>query len=125
MGHLPRGRFALGENELIIHYDGKQWEQMESPPHEGGTLGDIESANLKDVMGTGPNSVIAVGSPPSAWGVSSRVLHYDGNSWTQIDGPSIYTLRSVWCGGPDDVFVLVDREIWRSAGSFPPSPRDT
>jgi hypothetical protein len=72
----PTDLFAVGD--AILHFNGTAWERMTGN-------GQV----LVAVSGTGPRNVFAVGS-------NSRLLHYDGISWTPIKVPAASTfLRGV------------------------------
>jgi photosystem II stability/assembly factor-like uncharacterized protein len=57
--------WAVGQNGVILRFDGVTWERMESPT----------DADLKAVVQEAPDSVWAVG-------LSGTILHFDGTEWT-------------------------------------------
>jgi len=69
--------------------------------------------NITSIHGSGPNDVWAVGT-------DRTILHYDGAVWEKaaaVDaGTSPYTLRSVWVGAPDDVWIADGPSIVHSEG---------
>ncbi len=67
--------FAVGDG--ILRYDGTSWTQA---------IGGAQS--LRQVSGTGPRNVFAVGD-------NGKLLHYDGISWTPIRVPTTNNLRGV------------------------------
>ena len=58
-GSSPRNVFAVGENSVILHYDGNSWSRMESG----------SDTYLLGVWGTSGNNVYAVGT-------NGTILHY-------------------------------------------------
>ena len=90
--------YAVGENGLILHFDGAEWRRMES--------GTVE--NLNCVHGDA-DEVYAAGR-------NGTVLRFDGNQWSPVaDAPENH-YQDVW--GPDAAGYF-----WfaGSATSFPPS----
>jgi len=63
--------FAVGDDGIILHYDGKLWTPMDS-----GT-----TANLYAVWGYSSNSVYVVGS-------YGTILFHDGKQWIKVDQDS-------------------------------------
>jgi photosystem II stability/assembly factor-like uncharacterized protein len=59
--------FAVGDNAVILHYDGKSWEPMQSPKEDYWTK----------VKGLRPDCVYAVGD-------NGAVIHYDGTKWNDM-----------------------------------------
>lgn len=64
--------FAVGQNGIILHYDGSAWRQVAS-----GT-----SADLISLWGSAPNQVLSVGGRASA-----RMSVYDGDAWQSHTSP--------------------------------------
>ncbi len=64
---LPLFLFVVGDNGLILNFDGRGWRRMES-----GTKQDLFS-----VSGTNRTNVFAVGA-------KGIILHYDGRTWTRM-----------------------------------------
>ena len=92
--------FAVGQNGVILHYDGTSWRAESS-----GTTNA-----LVGVWGTSANDVFAVGYsnfiPP---GLGEVILHYDGTSWTPqlvYSGTLPYRLSAVWGSSPTDVYAV-------------------
>lgn len=69
--------------------------------------------NVTSISGSGPNDVWAVGS-------SRTILHYDGSAWEKTEivaetsGP--VTMRAVWLGGADDVWIADGLFVRHSTG---------
>ena len=102
----PGGRFESG----IFHYDGQAWSQQSTEP----------GVTLYSVWGSGSNDVFAVGSSPlGERGYDGVLLHYDGTSWTPMQGPGIGTpdgsvqvyFFSVWGASGSDVFAVGESNI--------------
>jgi hypothetical protein len=84
--HAPSGKaFAVGDRGTIMMFDGSQWSQMTS-----GT-----TATLWGVWGTSATDVFIAGD--------SGILHFDGNSWTQVAGVTA-SLRAVWGTASNNVY---------------------
>lgn len=86
--------WAVGEDGLIIHYDGEDWQET-SPPMPIG-----EPSNLRVVRGLGSDFVWAVGE-------EGVVFHYDGEQWSGGTTIHRYDITDIWLG--DDVFWIVGR----------------
>ncbi len=65
--------FAVGAEGTILHYDGADWAEMESP-----VFGTDEI--LTGVWGSSVDNVFAIG-------VGGTALHYDGERWSALDLP--------------------------------------
>lgn len=68
--------------------------------------------NVVSIAGSGPNDVWAVGS-------SRTILHYDGTGWEKTEIPADagqVTMRTVWLGGPADVWIADGLFIRHSTG---------
>jgi len=95
----PDDVFAVGSYGTIIHYNGSNWEVMQTGWNK----------NLYDVWGFGSNDVFACGGDTPAVGDTSKplLLHYDGNTWTSLLDTVNYPERSigtVWGSGPENVY---------------------
>jgi len=69
--------FLVGEQGLILHFDGTAWGQMES------------QTGLPAACGV----VLRQASSPWA---RRRILHYNGSSWSFMDSGSSVNLRAIW-----------------------------
>ena len=122
--------FAVGLGGAILHYDGGQWEQMES--HSGIDLLRVNGSSASDVWVSGNYGILhydgsewstsytSVNAVPGIWPVSpsdvyaggffgqtydGAAYHYDGQGWS-LASTSIPTLvNEIWASGPDDVFL--------------------
>jgi len=79
--------FAVGEDGLVVHYDGALWIPTQ-----------ITTAALLAVWASGPDDVYAVGT-------EGTIEHYDGTGWNAIDAGTTAQLATVHGTGPDDVWV--------------------
>ena len=74
--------------------------------------------NVTSIRGSGPNDVWAVGT-------NRTILHYDGKVWEKAaplkDEVTPFTMRAVWLGGPDDVWVAAGSVLYHSTGWNGPS----
>jgi len=87
--------FAVGDNGLIIHYDGNNWSLM------GSGTPDLD---ISGVWGTHGSDVFAVGS-------GGMLLHYDGNSWSRTSLDGIGDLNAIWGSSATDVFAVGDNGL--------------
>jgi photosystem II stability/assembly factor-like uncharacterized protein len=139
--------FALGNEGVILHYDGSAWVEMTSGTAEdllgiwgsssasvfavgeGGTIlyydgkswtsmASGASEDLWDVWGSSPTHVFAVGA-------GGTILHYDGNHWTPMTSGTHAVLEGVWGSSSASVFgvgregtiVHYDGNAWTSMAS--------
>lgn len=71
----------------VWHWDGAAWDSTALPGPAG------------DIWGSAPDDVYVIGG--------SKIYHYDGSTWTRVDGGiTNQSLRSVWGTGPDDVWAV-------------------
>ncbi|HMA36439.1 MAG TPA: hypothetical protein VKY74_18425, partial [Chloroflexia bacterium] len=81
-----------GRESLILHWDGRQWRRVASPP-------------------AGALQAVAAAGPQSAWAAGESLLHWDGTRWEGIaDLPAAAdtarTFTSLVLEGPDDLWAL-------------------
>jgi hypothetical protein len=82
--------FAVGEDGLILHYDGTAWQSMDS-----GT-----ELTIKGVWGLSGSDVFAVGD-------EGLILHYDGHSWSPVASPwTEGSLLGIWGLSADDLYAV-------------------
>lgn len=61
-------------------------------------------------------------SDQDVWAVGSRVLHFDGSAWTEVEGPGAsspgvgLSLTAIWGLAPDDIWVTSGTQIYRYRG---------
>lgn len=110
--------FAVGQAGVILHYNGNQWNIMDS-----GTEKDLYGVWGFPNVSDGTADVYAVGS-------GGTILHYDGagNAWT-VMASSGNDLTGVWGTSPTDVYavgaygtILHYNGLWASMSS--PTDRD-
>ena len=78
--------FAVGSEGSITMFDNIECRTLDS-----GT-----DSHLRGVWGTSPSNVYAAGS--------SDILHYDGQSWRQMDSPGCY-FSGVWGSSASNIFA--------------------
>ncbi len=111
-GSDPNHIFAVGEEGVILYYNGHSWQEIDASTE----------AYLYDVWGSGPNDVYAAGYLYSDY--KGVVLHYDGSSWKQvfaIPGEKIY---AIWGAGANDIYIVdtfrtvyhFDGHTWQEMG---------
>ena len=83
---------AVGEDGLILRYDGARWYRQESPV-------DVE---LRGVWGTGPTEVYAVGE-------EGTILRFDGVAWQKLAAPIDDLIIGI--GGADQPLLVGTRRI--------------
>jgi hypothetical protein len=71
--------WAVGDNGLIIHFDGGSWSVVASPT----------TAKLNGVFGSASNDVWAVGD-------EGVILRWDGGTWSSEASPTDAGLSAVW-----------------------------
>jgi len=111
--------FSVGENGVILNYDGTAWRTMNS-----GT-----NFALEGVWGKSGQDVFATGGDINLIG-GGIILHYDGNSWTNITPTHMSSLTFIggaWgpSGSADVYFSVADASslfsitgvIWHYNGS--------
>ncbi len=82
--------FAVGDNGLIVHFDGVKWTMMSSPT----------TKHLHGVWGTSHGNVYAVGA-------DCTIIHYNGAAWhLETYTKSVTQLYGVWGSGPGDVWAV-------------------
>lgn len=85
--------FAVGENGVIIHFDGTSWQPMESGV----------TTTLASVWGTAHDDVFVAGWASEYYGptryYAATILHFDGTRWTRMESRGIEGVSSMW-GAP-------------------------
>lgn len=96
----PDDAFAVGDQGLILRFDGTSWTQMDAP----------EPAIYDGVWASGPDDAYAVSQ--------DGVAHFDGNSWSTIPQLAM-SFSSVWGSGPDDIYVSGSGGVYHFTGTSP------
>ena len=100
--------FAVGTGGTILHYNGSDWQLMNS-----GT-----TTEFVDIWGISGSDVFAVGG--------STMLHYDGSSWSQVDTGVNGYFTGVWTCSTSDVYASASHSILHYDGNtwshLTPSP---
>jgi hypothetical protein len=94
-GSYPRD--GKTTNALLLHYDGKTFTEVASPPPI--------TRYLERVSGSGPSNV---------WAISETdILRWDGTSWTALPAPdqATHLLRGIDVAGVDDVWLLEQAKV--------------
>ncbi|MEZ4525284.1 MAG: Calx-beta domain-containing protein [Desulfobacterales bacterium] len=89
--------FAVGWYGKILHYDGVQWEVMDS-----GT-----ETSLRHVWGYDRNTVFAVGGGNEG----AIILRYDGAKWTEVYSDPEQIVNWVWGTSPDNVYAVGKSDV--------------
>lgn len=80
-GAAPDDVWAVGDNGVILHYDGSAWSQVPSD-----TVRDLIS-----LWGTGPDDIVAVGGRDIG-----AIARFDGERWSAQDVGMLPGLNGVW-----------------------------
>jgi hypothetical protein len=93
------GAIAVGEEGTILRFDGVEWRPETSPV----------TFNLRQVLGFGPNRIIATGDS------SSEIVLYDGRVWkavtTTMTGDATAWNTSLWGTSLNDLFIAQDEGL--------------
>lgn len=84
--------FAVGQDGLIIEFDGTQWVQMPA--------GADANDDFVALWGTSIDNIVAIGGRASA-----RVATFDGSAWTTTAPGQIPGLNAVTLTGPDEAVI--------------------
>ena len=76
---VGRTSSGLGEQPLVLHYDGTEWSQVELPPEIDGVLNGVAAISPADVWAVG-----SVGDPAASL-ERALVLHWDGTAWAEVE----------------------------------------
>lgn len=120
--------FFVGDGGVILHWDGVNWQAMNSGVSEdlrclwGFSTRDVLAGGAGGVIlhwdgvtwsamnsGTSDEVVALWGSSPcNVWAVAySSVLHWDGQNWSVVyTDPDGHDLHDVWGLGPEEVYVV-------------------
>ncbi|MBI4252822.1 hypothetical protein HY623_01420 [Candidatus Uhrbacteria bacterium] len=81
--------WAVGDDGLIIHWDGTTWTTVTSP------------------HGSRINGIFML-SASSGWAVGDggKIIRYDGTSWTQVSSPVTDHLNSIWMVSESDGWAV-------------------
>jgi hypothetical protein len=115
-GSGPTDVYAVGSG-VLAHWDGAHWSTwdgsrwitvVDGAPPNAGPAGGPGSGSFESVWGSGPDDVYAVGSGWDPNGHGAFMVHWNGQSWSQVADAVLQTasnMTSVWGTGPGDVFV--------------------
>ena len=76
---VGRTSSGLGEQPLVLHYDGTEWSQVKLPPEIDGVLNGVAAISPADVWAVG-----SVGDPAASL-EQALVLHWDGTAWAEVE----------------------------------------
>ncbi|HVN71142.1 MAG TPA: Ig-like domain-containing protein [Desulfomonilia bacterium] len=83
--------FAVGDQGVILHFDGNTWSEMAST----GTAG----INLFSVWGISGNNVYA-------GGIDGNLFHFNGSAWLTVSGiPTTEDIKAIWGSSASDIFL--------------------
>lgn len=93
--------FAVGDEGIILHYDGSAWSEMEGSL--SGDLMDVWGSSSSDVFTVGYNNNDYDYDPETNNGI---ILHYDGDSWSEMEDSTTSPLYGIWGSSAYDVFAV-------------------
>lgn len=113
-GSSPRDVFVVGENGIVLHFDGRGWSELNLG---AATTGDP----LYGIWGTSAGNVFAVGGTGQ-----TVILRFDGRSWVRMTTGASVAIRDVWGTSPADVYAVTfngsvlrfDGAMWTEIASF-------
>lgn len=76
---VGRTSSGLGEQPLVLHYEGTEWSEVELPSGIDGVLNGVAAISPADVWAVG-----SVGDPAASL-ERALVLHWDGTAWAEVD----------------------------------------
>jgi hypothetical protein len=76
---VGRTSSGLGEQPLVLHYDGTEWSQVKLPSKIDGVLNGVTAISPADVWAVG-----SVGDPAASL-ERALVLHWDGTAWAEVE----------------------------------------
>ncbi len=86
--------FAVGTRGTLLHYDGLQWELLQS-----GTTQDLHA-----VWGSSAENIYIVGK-------KGTILKGNGDSWSSVESGASENLWGIWGSSEDDIYVTGDHSI--------------
>jgi hypothetical protein len=107
-GLSPENVWAVGDQGTIVHWDGTEWQKVQSPVN----------LLLYDIWGTSSDNIYAIRISLSQL---SQLIHYDGNSWTEItsqlpSGDRNFT--SLWFDRGGTGYVVGNNVLHYDGGAF-------
>lgn len=101
--------FAVGDNGTILHYDGSIWSFMNS--ETTAWLLGLWGSSGADVFATGGNYDATKGWwDASSWD-GGTILHYDGDSWSEMPNEAPSQILGVWGSSGNNVFAVGNEGI--------------
>jgi len=107
-GSSPDDVWAVGDQGTIIHWNGSEWRKVQSPIN----------LILYDVWGTSSDNIYAIHISLSQ---QSQLIHYQGNSWTNITnqlptGERNFT--SLWFDKGGTGYIVGNNVLFYDGGTF-------
>jgi hypothetical protein len=76
---VGRTSSGVGEQPLVLHYDGTEWSDVELPSEIDGVLSGVAAISPAEVWAVG-----SVGDPAASL-ERALVLHWDGTTWAEVE----------------------------------------
>jgi hypothetical protein len=102
---VGRTSSGVGEQPLVLHYDGTEWSDVELPSEIEGVLNGVAAISPADVWAVG-----SVGDPAASL-ERALVLHWDGTAWAEVEmrraiGGGKSALVDIEGGSPTDLWAV-------------------
>ena len=81
--------YAVGQDGVILYYDGNQPVLLNSPA----------SNSLYGIWGSSPNDIFAVGD-------NGTIVYYDGQNWSVMSSGTTISLKGIWGSASDNVYAV-------------------
>lgn len=91
-GTSLKNMYAVGDNGVILHYDGLKWEKIE-----------LSDSYFYGVWGSSPFDVYVVGHP--IFNKDESIFHFDGKSWKKMPPLKATNLSAVFGFSDKEVFI--------------------
>jgi hypothetical protein len=107
-GASPEDIWAVGDKGTIVHWDGIEWQKVQSPVN----------LLLYDIWGTSTNNIYAI---RISLAQQSQLIDYDGNSWREItnqlpSGERNFT--SLWFDKGGTGYIVGNNVLHYNGGAF-------
>lgn len=115
-GTGPDNIFVVGDDGLVTHLEGAQWEQTHMP-----LLIGTFPFDFYDVWGSGPNDVYVAGWVDEVYNGESvgggRIYHYNGTDWTESFSADWIHPFKLWGSASDNIFAVDSYNILHFDGT--------
>lgn len=88
--HSATEAFAVDSTGDILHYNGADWSEIDSPIH---------NTYLSAIWGSSPDDIFVVSD-------EGDIFHFDGIRWRRTHSTVYSGLNSIWGSAPNDVYAV-------------------